>query len=223
VIPIPARALLFDMDGLMVDSEPLWFEVERDFVLARGGEWTQAVAHACIGKGLANAIATMRDVLGLPLEIEQGVEDLADLFLSRASTLKLKPGCVELFDAARDVVPIALASSSKRRIVEGVLDRLRIRARFDAVVTGDDVVHAKPAPDIFLEASRRLQVAAPGCIVLEDSLAGATAGHAAKMPVIAVPETETPGLDLVATAVVRDLYEARAILQLIRPAGAVRS
>src|SRR5256885_5879400 len=88
-------ALVLDMDGLMVDSEPLWFEVERDFARARGGEWTESLAHACIGKGLANTIRTMREVMGLDVEVDRDVEVLADLFLARASTLALQPGCRE--------------------------------------------------------------------------------------------------------------------------------
>jgi beta-phosphoglucomutase-like phosphatase (HAD superfamily) len=122
-----------------------------------------------------------------------------------------------MLDAARGVVPLAAASSSARRLVHGVLEGLSLAPYFDAIVTGDDVVHPKPAPDIFLEAARRLGVEPSGCVVLEDSLAGATAGHAAAMAVIAVPEHETPGIERVATHVVRDLHEARARIRLVKP------
>jgi sugar-phosphatase len=211
---IDARAVLFDMDGLMVDSEPLWFEVERDFARARGGDWTPALAHACIGKGLANTVRTMREVMGLDVDDVRDGAVIVDLFLSRAHRLALKPGCAELVEAARGVVPIAVASSSAGRLVRGVLEGLGVASRFDAIVSGDDVARTKPAPDIFLEAARRLNVAPEGCVVLEDSLAGATAGHAAGMRVIAVPEQETPGIERVATFVVRDLFEARAKIAL---------
>jgi sugar-phosphatase len=211
---LEARALLFDMDGLMVDSEPLWFEVERDFARARGGEWTPALAHACIGKGLANTVATMRDVMGLDVDVARDGDVIVDMFLERAPSLRAQPGCVELLDAARGVVPIAVASSSARRLVRGVLDGLGLAPRFDAIVSGDDVAHPKPAPDLFLEAARRIGAEPAGCVVLEDSLAGVTAGHAAGMRVIAVPERETPGMERVATVIVRDLHEARALLRL---------
>jgi HAD superfamily hydrolase (TIGR01509 family) len=208
--------LLFDMDGLMVDSEPLWFEVERDFARARGGEWTEPLAHACIGKGLANTIRTMREVMGLDVEVDRDVDVLADMFLARAGTLALQPGCRELIDAAYGVVPIAVASSSKRRLVHGVLEQLGVASRFGALLSGDDVARAKPAPDLFLAAAKAIGAAIEDCVVLEDSLAGATAGHAAGMKVIAVPEEETPGIERVATLVVRDLHEARANLRLVR-------
>jgi HAD superfamily hydrolase (TIGR01509 family) len=213
---IDTHALLFDMDGLMVDSEPLWFDVERDFARARGGDWTDELADACIGKGLANTLRVMSATFGFAIDQARDQSEIIDRFLAGASGIAIKPGCRELLDAARGVVPLAAASSSARRLVHGVLEGLSLAPYFDAIVTGDDVVHPKPAPDIFLEAARRLGVDPPGCVVLEDSLAGATAGHAAGMPVIAVPEHETPGIDRVATHVVRDLYEARALLQLVQ-------
>jgi beta-phosphoglucomutase-like phosphatase (HAD superfamily) len=213
---LDARAILFDMDGLMVDSEPLWYEVERDFARARGGDFTPAIAHTCVGRGLPNTLRVMRDEMGLDVDEVRDVGLILDAFLARAPSLVLKPGCKELLDASEGVVPIAVASSSARRLVLGVLEGLGVAKRFGAIVTGDDVAHPKPAPDLFVEAARRLGVGADGCVVLEDSLAGATAGRAAKMRVIAVPERETPGLEAVATLVARDLYEARAQMRLVR-------
>jgi HAD superfamily hydrolase (TIGR01509 family) len=212
---IVAHALLFDMDGLMVDSEPTWFAVEQDFARARGGEWTPELAHACIGRGLANTLRAMEVVLGLAIDRERDEAEIIDRFLARAPAVTVKPGCRELVARAHGVVPIAVASSSARRLVLGVLDGLGLRSSFAAVVTGDDVAHPKPAPDIYLQAASRLGVPPSGCVVLEDSLAGATAGHAAGMRVIAVPERPTPGIDLVATLVAPDLLAASAILSLV--------
>jgi mannitol-1-/sugar-/sorbitol-6-/2-deoxyglucose-6-phosphatase len=211
---ITAHALLFDMDGLMVDSEPLWFEVERDFARAHGGEWTPELAASGIGKGLNHTLLTMNAVFGLPIDRARHELEIVDRFLSRASTIAIKPGCLELLAAGRGVIPMAAASSSVGRLVRGVLEGLGLAPSFNAIVSGDDVVNPKPAPDIFLEAARRLGVDPAGCVVLEDSLAGSTAGHAAKMRVIAVPERATPGIDKVATIVVADLHEARRNLVL---------
>lgn len=212
---ITARALLFDVDGLMVDSEPLWFEVERDFARSRGGEWTVELAHACIGKGLANTLQTMAG-LGMRVEPARDGAEVVDRFLARASEVKAKPGARELIAAARGVVPLAAASSSARRIVLAMLEGLALAPLFDAIVTGDDVEHPKPAPDIFLLAAKRLGVEPAGCVVLEDSLAGATAGWRAGTQVVAVPEHPIAGIEKVATIVVRSLVDARERLRLER-------
>jgi beta-phosphoglucomutase-like phosphatase (HAD superfamily) len=209
---ITARALLLDMDGLMVDSEPLWFEVERDFARAHGGDWTPELAASGIGKGLDHTLRTMHEAFGLSIDRESHEKEIVDRFLSRAHTIAIKAGCLELLAAGRGVIPMAAASSSVGRLVRGVLEGLGLAPNFHAIVSGDDVVNPKPAPDIFLEAARRLGVEPAGCVVLEDSLAGATAAHAAKMRVIAVPERVTPGIEAVATIVVGDLHEARRSL-----------
>jgi beta-phosphoglucomutase-like phosphatase (HAD superfamily) len=211
---ITARALLFDMDGLMVDSEPLWFEVERDFARAHGGDWTPELAANGIGKGLEHTLRTMHAAFGLPIDRVSHEAEIVDLFLSRAHTIAIKAGCLELLAAGRGVVPMAAASSSVGRLVRGVLEGLGLAPSFGAIVSGDDVVNPKPAPDIFLEAARRLGVDPADCVVLEDSLAGTTAAHAAKMRVIAVPERATPGIEKVATIIVADLHEARRNLVL---------
>jgi beta-phosphoglucomutase-like phosphatase (HAD superfamily) len=213
---ITARALLFDMDGLMVDSEPLWFEVERDFARAHGGDWTHELAASGIGKGLDHTLRTMHASFGLPIDRVAHEKEIVERFLARAHTIAVKTGCREFLAAARGVVPMAAASSSVRRLVHGVLEGLDLAPSFDVIVSGDDVVNPKPAPDIFLEAARRLGVAPAECVVLEDSLAGTTAAHAAGMHVIAVPERQTPGIEKVATIIVADLHEAYRNVRLAR-------
>lgn len=213
---LPCRALLFDMDGLMVDSEPLWFEVEREFARARGGDWTEELGTACIGKGLANTLRVMNESFGFPVDLERDAAAIVELFVARVAELELKTGFDELLGEARARgVPRALASSSARRLVEATLARFGLRQRFDAVVTGDCVAHPKPAPDIFLEAARRLGAAPGDCVVLEDSLAGVRAARAAGMRVIAVPEgAPSPEMTAQADAVVSDLHAARALIAM---------
>jgi HAD superfamily hydrolase (TIGR01509 family) len=210
---IACRALVFDMDGLMVDSEPLWFDVERRFARQRGGDWTEELAHACVGRGIANTLRTMRDDLGLPIDLEQDAAAVVAAFVARVGELALKSGCEELLEDARGRgVPCALASSSARRLVNATLDRFAMQRRFDAVVSGDDVARVKPAPDIFLEAARLLAVDAADCVVLEDSMAGVEGARAAGMRVIAVPEHDPSRFAAAADAVVRDLHEAKRLL-----------
>jgi sugar-phosphatase len=207
-------ALLFDMDGLMVDSEPLWFEVEREFARARGGDWTAELGRACIGQGMAHTLEVMRDRFGFDVDQQRDSAAIVDRFVERVGELSLKPGFEELFaEAGARSVPRALASSSARRLVDATLRRFGVHERFEAVVSGDCVARPKPAPDVFLEAARRLGARPEACVVLEDSLAGVRAGRAAGMHVIAVPESAAPAeMKELAHAVVTDLRGARALL-----------
>lgn len=208
----------------MVDSEPLWFEVERDFARARGGDWTLAHAHAAIGRGMAHTLRTMSELFGFDVDEARDTRLIQDAFLARVADLTLKPGLPELLDAAEGALPIAVASSSPMRLIRGVLDRFALTARVNAVVTGESVPSPKPAPDIFLKAAREIGVAPERCAVLEDSLAGATAGRAAGMFVIAVPEHAfspdpssrevPPGFAAVADRIVPDLFAALETLDL---------
>ena len=210
---IACRALVFDMDGLIVDSEPLWFRVERDFARQRGGEFDAELARTCVGRGMAHTLGVMRDALGIRVDVDRDAAVIEDLFIGRVGELSLKPGFQDLFDDVRARgIPRAVGSSSARRLVLAVLGRFGLREGFDAVVTGDCVPHPKPAPDIFLEAARRIGVEAPGCVVLEDSMSGVRAARAADMRVIAVPEGDRAPFAGVADAVVDDLHQARALL-----------
>src|SRR5580658_4087745 len=131
------------MDGLMVDSEPAWFELQSEFAEARGGTWN----------------------------VERDMATMMDMFVARVDRLELKAGLTDLLIAARARrIPCAVASSSSRRLVDATLNRFGIHDRFDAIVTGDAVARPKPAPDIFLEASTRLGIPPAACVVLEDSL-----------------------------------------------------
>lgn len=208
------RALVFDMDGLLVDSEPLWFEVEREFARKRGGDWTDEMADACIGRGQANTLRVMSETFGFPVDVAKDGAELVAMFAARIGELSLKKGAMELVAEARGVVPMAVASSSKRPLVEAVMDRFELRPLLGALVSGDDVTHPKPAPDIFLLAASKLGVAPKDCAVFEDSLAGATAGRAAGMYVVAVPEHDEHLFGDVADVLVGDLFEARKRLAI---------
>jgi HAD superfamily hydrolase (TIGR01509 family) len=210
------HALVLDMDGLMVDSEPLWFQVERGFAAARGGVWTHALALRCVGRGTAYTLRTMGEVFGFAVDVERDTSAIFDAFVERLGELALKPGCRELLDAAAGKLPLAVASSSPRRLIVAVLGRFRLLERFRAVVSGEEVPSPKPAPDIFLRAAAELGILAAECAVFEDSVAGATAGRAAGMFVVAVPEGpwEGRGFEAVADRIAPDLFAAAAAIRL---------
>jgi len=209
-------AIVLDMDGLMVDSEPLWFGVEGAFAATRGGQWTRALARRCVGRGTAYSLGVMSETFGFSVDLVRDTGEIMDAFLARVGELELKPGCRELLDAAAGRLPLAVASSSPRRLIRAVLERFELGPRFGVVVSGEEVPSPKPAPDVFLRAAAELGTAPGACAVLEDSLAGATAGRAAGMFVIAVPEGpwEGRGFESVADRIVADLFAARASIVL---------
>jgi mannitol-1-/sugar-/sorbitol-6-/2-deoxyglucose-6-phosphatase len=218
--PFAPRALILDMDGLLVDSEPLWFEVERAFARERGADFTLADAHACVGRGMAHTVLWMGETFGFDVDVERDTRALLEAFVARVGELELKPGATTLLDRAAGAVPLALASSSARRLIGAVLDRFDLTRRFAVVISGEEVARPKPAPDIFLSAAGALGVPSAACAVLEDSLPGATAGRAAGMFVVAVPEGpwEGRGFEAVADAIVPDLTAAAVLLGLLGPA-----
>jgi sugar-phosphatase len=206
--------LILDMDGLMVDSEPLWFRVESAFAAERGGAWTPALAHAATGRGTPHTLRTMSRVFGFEVDVARDTERIMDAFLARVGELARKPGLVELLDAAEGALPIAVASSSPIRLIRAVLARFDLTARVSAVVSGQEVPRGKPAPDVFLRAAEEIRVAPARCAVFEDSLAGARAGRAAGMFVVAVPERDAAAFEGVADRVVADLFAAKQTLDL---------
>jgi mannitol-1-/sugar-/sorbitol-6-/2-deoxyglucose-6-phosphatase len=209
------------MDGLMVDSEPLWFQVERAFAAQRGGVWTPELSHLCIGRGTPYTLRTMSEEFGFTVNVGPDTAEIMNAFVERLGELSLKPGCRELLDEAAGKLPLAVASSSPRRLIRAVLDRFGIEPRFKAVVSGEEVLQPKPAPDIFKRAATELGVPPTRCAVFEDSVAGATAGHAAGTFVVAVPEGPWEGgfspsacFQGVADRIVPDLFAARRAINL---------
>ncbi len=210
------EALVLDMDGLMVDSEPLWFLVERDFAAQRGGEWTHELSARCVGRGTPYTLRTMSEVFGFTVDVGHDTREITRAFVRRVGELQLKPGCRELLDEVEGKIPLAVASSSPRKLIQSVLDVFGLTRRFGVVVSGEEVLSPKPAPDIFKRAATDLGIPATACAVFEDSLAGATAGRAAGMFVVAVPEGpwEGRGFEAVAHRIVPDLFAARRTIAL---------
>jgi HAD superfamily hydrolase (TIGR01509 family) len=209
----PIQALIFDLDGLLVDSEPTWFEVEGGFLAELGHTWTREQAEACMGQGTPNTLRIWRERYGVQVDIPRDTERIIDRMVARADGMALKKGALHLLDRARQRgCPMAVASSSPKRLIVAVLAAKGIDAYFRAVVSGQEVPRGKPAPDVFLRAAELLGVEAPSCVVLEDTLAGTRAGVAAGARVVAIPTVDAEGIASLATWVLRDLDEAGDVL-----------
>jgi sugar-phosphatase len=187
------RAAIFDMDGLLVDSEPLWRRAEQQVFPAVGIELTDAMCMQTMGTRLDEVV---RYWYGLhpwtgPTQDEVAAQVIARVIDLVAAEGQALPGvAAALARCAAAGLAVALASSSPMRLIDAVVDRLGIRAGFTCLQSAEDEPYGKPHPGVFLTTAARLGVEPSACLVLEDSLAGVLAGKAARMRVVAVPARE---------------------------------
>jgi HAD superfamily hydrolase (TIGR01509 family) len=186
---VPFAAVLWDMDGTLVDTEPYWIATEFEIVRDHGhGGWTDALAHALVGMDLRDAARFMQEHGDVRLDERQIIEALLDGVVARVEeAVPWRPGARELLaDLVAQGVPCALVTMSWRRFAMAVVKSLPTGS-FQAVVTGDDVTFGKPHPEPYLEGARRLGVLPEACVALEDSPTGARSALAAGCVVVAVP------------------------------------
>jgi HAD superfamily hydrolase (TIGR01509 family) len=179
-------AVLWDMDGTLVDTEPYWFDSEQEMVESWGGTWTRDDAKALVGNNLLFSAHYLRD-RGVDLPPEQIAELLVDAVVEKVEDeVPWCPGARELLTALTAAgVPCALVTSSYERFVSEVIRKLP-EAAFTAVVTGDVVSNGKPHPEPYLHAARSLGVDPARCVAIEDSDAGATSAERAGCRVLVV-------------------------------------
>jgi HAD superfamily hydrolase (TIGR01509 family) len=186
-------AVVFDLDGVLVDSEQVWDEVRESFVRERGGRWHERAQADMMGMSSAEWSRYMHEELGLTESPEEINDEVVRRMLRRYhDELPLLDGAVEAVERLAARYPLALASSSNRPLIDAVLDAAGLAGRFVATVSSEEVPRGKPAPDVFLEAARRLGVAAERCAAIEDSGNGLRAAHAAGMRVVALPNPHYP-------------------------------
>ncbi len=181
-------AVLWDMDGTLVDTEPYWIEAEHELAAAHGTTWTHEQALQLVGNDLLTSGAVIREQMGLPLTPAEIVDTLLDGVVARVRrAVPWQPGARELLaDLAGSGVPCALVTMSWRRFVAPVLEALD-QDVFAAVATGDEVSHGKPHPEPYLAAALMLGVRAAQCVAIEDSETGVRSAEAAGCTVLVVP------------------------------------
>ena len=187
------EAVVFDMDGVIVDSEQVWDDVREQLAKERGGRWHDRAQADMMGMSSPEWSRYMHDVIGLPESPEEINDEVVRRMLERyRHVLPLLDGAVE---AVRRLAPefrLAVASSSNRPLIETVLERAGVAELFEAVVSSEEVARGKPAPDVYLEAMRRLGTVPSRTAAVEDSSNGLRAAHAAGMRVLALPNAHYP-------------------------------
>jgi HAD superfamily hydrolase (TIGR01509 family) len=187
------EAVIFDLDGVLLDSEQLWNQCKEAFVTATGGHWREDAPQAMLGMSSPEWSSYMHDKLGIPLppeEINRAV--VARMEERYRGGLPLLPGAVEAVRRLADHWPEALASSANREIIDLVLELSGLADTFAATVSSEEVARGKPAPDVYLEAARLLRVEPASSVAIEDSSNGLRSAAAAGMTPIAVPNQHYP-------------------------------
>jgi HAD superfamily hydrolase (TIGR01509 family) len=186
-------AVVFDLDGVIVDSEARWDEARRGVVAERGGAWRPEATREMMGMSAPEWSRYLQEELGVPLApADVSAAVVAKMADGYRRALPLLPGAVTTVRALAARWPLGLASSANRELIELVLGRAGIAGLFAALVSSEEVPRGKPAPDVYLEAARRLAVAPTGCVAVEDSSSGLRAAAAAGMVVVAVPNPRFP-------------------------------
>ena len=215
----PVKAALFDMDGLLLDSEAVYIKAMQAAARTFDLEMPLAFCHSMVGipRAECNVMIRERYGKGFDLEAFRGVYsgNVRQLMEAR---VPIKPGVVELLDFldARGI-PCGVATSAQRPTAESHLGRAGLIKRFATVTTRDDVERAKPFPDIYLEAARRTGVAPENCLAFEDSTPGLTAAHAAGTMAIMVPDILQPS-DEVRAKCLHVAPDLHAVLRLLQEA-----
>jgi HAD superfamily hydrolase (TIGR01509 family) len=186
-------AVIFDLDGVLLDSESVWGEGKRQVVEETGGHWHRDAIREMMGMSSIEWSRYMHERLGVPMSPEEindaVVERIIAIYRER---LPLLPGAVEAVRSLAKRWPLAIASSSNRPVIDLVLELAGIADAFQATVSSEEVERGKPAPDVYLEAAKRLGVDPGTCNAIEDSSNGIRSAHAAGMAVIAIPNQEFP-------------------------------
>ena len=187
---------MFDLDGVIVDSEHVWDDVRQQLAEERGGRWHDGASRDMMGMSSPEWSRYMHDVIGLSEPPEEiNAEVVRRMNAAYEEGAPLIPGAAEAVARLAARWPLGLASSSNRELIDLVLETSGLGRSFETTVSSEEVPRGKPAPDVFLEAARRLGVDPGRCAAIEDSENGILSAKAAGMRVIAVPNPQYPPAD----------------------------
>ena len=190
------EAVVFDLDGVLVDSEHVWDEIRETLARERGGRWHERAQADMMGMSSGEWSRYMHDVIGLADAPEDINAEVVERILARyRHELPLVDGAVEAVERLAPDFHLAVASSSNRPVIDAVLDTAGLNELFEVTVSSEEVERGKPAPDVYVEAARRLGVAPELCAAVEDSANGIRSARAAGMRVIAIPNRRYPPAD----------------------------
>jgi HAD superfamily hydrolase (TIGR01509 family) len=219
-------AVVLDLDGVLVDSEEAWDAARRELVAERGGRWKDEATHDMLGMSSTEWSRYVRDELGVDMDPEEINAAVVEKLLAgyRRRGLPLLPGAVEAVKALGARWPLGLASSSNVPVIALVLEETGLDGVIRAWVSSEEVARGKPAPDVYLEAARRLGVDPARCVAIEDSSNGLRSAAAAGMAVVAVPmRAFPPAPDALALAAVEVDGIANVTPEVVEQAFAVHA
>ena len=189
----PADAVVFDLDGVLVDSEQRWTAAREGLTRDRGGTWTDDAPRAMMGMSSPEWSAYLRDELGVPMSADAINDDVVErMEAGYRDAVPLLPGAVDAVRRLQGRWPLGLASSANRQLIDLVLEESGLSDAFAVTLSSEEVERGKPAPDVYLEAARRLGVDPVHAVAIEDSTNGLWSAHAAGLTVIAVPNEAFP-------------------------------
>ena len=189
-MPPPVYAVIFDLDGVLADSEPWWNQIDAKLLAEHGVSYHGEYHRNVLGVSYRLAVEFYKNAFHISASVEELMrrrgEIATDFFANRVG---LFPSAKTTLEQLREMkLHLAIATSSVSASAHPFLDRTGIRSSFSVVVTGDEVQHGKPHPDIYLRVAKKLGISPEACLVIEDSLAGIAAGKAANMRVAAIPD-----------------------------------
>jgi HAD superfamily hydrolase (TIGR01509 family) len=193
VVGVAIEAVVFDLDGVLIDSEPVWEQVRRGYVADNGGHWQPDSQRRLMGMNTGEWARYLSADLGVGHDPDRVAADVVGRMARRYDEeLPLLPGALAAVRRAGERYPLGLASSSPPRLIDTVLADAGLTGAFAVTMSTEEVAHGKPAPDVYLAVAGRLGVAPAACLAVEDSSNGLRSAHAAGMRVVAVPRPAYP-------------------------------